>query len=553
MKNFFFFTLLFSSFITVAQETKTPDGVEYSISEPFAGIPRGTGGFYPIGYKKLFAIKGEVHAFQYFENKFSFLKYSGPSLNEVRRNEVAKGEDFDIEGIEELNGRHYFFFSRWQKSTKSETLFMREIDFEKGDFAGPEKLLYESNGKLNGVEYPKLKGAAYPKFNRATSKDGSKLMVAHTPQLSGKEQKVKNQSIGIHVYDESMNELWNRALELPYLSENASILTYCVDQKGNVYILTKLYNSRTDADSSGGSHLVTFIVNGETGTVTNVDVGVKKKFIKEVQLIENDNGQIIICGLYGNDAKLLFTSGVFKHVINEEGEVLNSIQLKIPNSVVAKYDTDRMQKKIENADDNTTWSFRNLILRNAISESDGSVSLFAERTVVIKTQRTNSRGTTFTRSEIIFGNILIANLGSDSESSLLEIIPRHQYSLIDVDLDQYFFNKNTTDDFGFVPIKKQDKTFVIFLDNNSNLNLPENEEPKKHASTVGGFLVAYKIDNQSGSKENISFFDTRNAKGKALTKFSIEKVLQLSENEIAIEFATDVAKKNVMVKVNLPD
>jgi hypothetical protein len=551
MKKAFFFALAFNSFLVFAQDIETSKDITYSFSEPFEGTSMHMG--YPLGYKASFTNNGEIYSFLLESGKYKFLKNTGPFLNETFRTEVPKDKKADIEGVEKLGDRYYFFFSRWAKSKKSEQLFVRELDFEKGDFLGPEKQLYASYGKLNDVASPVIAWMAPPKFKRIKSMDDSKLLVAYTWQMKSKNEKTKNQQIGMHVFDASMTELWQRVIEIPYVSDHCMIMDYTIDRLNNAHILVQIFQDKSDArKDKTGSHLIVFRVNATTGEVTGTDISIEAVVVREAKLSENENGQIIAYGLYG-ESSLELTDGVFATTINENGGILLTRKVDIPNSVIAQHSSERLQQKIERTEAISNWGLNNLVLKDVVLENNGSLTLYAEGLSVGNYINTSSTMGTGERSNIRYGDILVARIEPDSSLTRLNIIPKKQMASIQGAYDRRFLKETSFGELGFVLMNKHRNPYVIFVDNIKNFNLPENEAPQSHRNGFGGFLTGYKIDQQTGAMENITFFDLKNAKGKVLKQFSIEKVFQLSENEIAIEFATHVARQNVMVKVNLPD
>jgi len=553
MKKVILFAFILSSNFLVAQNTEPTKEIVFSFSEPFEGMSSYMG--FPLGYRRSFVSNGEINSFQFDAGKFSFMKYTGPSLNETLRNDVLKGESFTIQGVEQLGNRYYFFFSRWSKLKKSEQLFVREIDFEKCDFAEPDKLLFESTGKLTPVSYSLAPTywMPHPTFKRTKSLDRSKLLVTYTLRLKGKENKTKNQEIGLHVYDDSMIEQWQRVVELPYKSGNTSILDYAIDQHSNVFILVKISNdSSDDRKDKIGSQLIVFFVNGKTGHVTSTDISMDGFFVEEVRLSENKKGQIVAFGLYAKFTTSL-TDGVFATTLSENGEISISQKIEIPDSVIAQHHTERLQQKIERSGETSNWGLSNLVLKDAIFGNNGSITLFAEALYIGTYTDYSTRRGPNEKSNIRLGNILVAHIEPDNSLSRFSKIPKRQVGETRGSIDRKYVEEFSYQELGCVVMNKHHNPYVLFIDNNKNINLPKSEVPQVHRSGLGGYLRGYKFDQQTGAFENMTFFDLKNAHGKILKQFSIIKVFQLSENEIAIEFATDVPKKNIFVKLNLPE
>jgi hypothetical protein len=563
MKKGLLIVLLLNSYLLFAQEIESSNNMDYFISEPFDGMSTYMG--IPLGHKRSFVSSGQIVSFQHDAGKFTFIKHDSDSLNEIFRNDVLKKESLTTEGVEQLGERYYYFFSRWDRSQIAEQLFVREIDFEKCDFVGPENKLYSSTGKLNGVG-PYLVTSmygAFPKFRRTKSLSGNRLLVTYTWQLKRKDRKTKNLKIGMHVYDEAMNEIWHRIVELPRLADDVSVYKYIVDKNGNAYVLAKIFNDESEErKDKTGSHLVLFCVNGETGTITATDISVNGVFVNEVMLTENSEGKIVVFGLYNKSIGTL-TDGVFSTILNEKGETLQFQKIEIPDSIISLHAKKGLKRKIEKSAEGTNWGLSNLVLKDAVYGNNGSVTLFAEvltvgnyTTSTIRQSNVAGQRTTTTRysdkSNIRYGDILVAHIDTDSSLSRFKIIPKKQVASVRGEYKRDYLIQSGFGELGFALTNKQADPYVIYIDNIKNFNLAESEVPVPHRNGLGGFLTGYKVDQKSGKLENITFFDLKDANGKILKNFSVQNVLQLSENEIVIEFATDVPKKHVLVKVNLP-
>lgn len=550
MKKGILIVLFLNSCLLFAQVIESSKEIAYSISEPFDGLSSFQSS--PLGFKKSFVLNGEINSFQISDGKFKFIKHSGPGLNETQRIEFPKDQKAAIEGIEQLGNRFYFFYSRWDLSKKSEQLFVRELDFEKNDFGGPEKLLHASDGKLVSVDYPLVAMMAFPKFKRSKSFDDNRLLVTYTWALKGKDKKTKNLHIGMHAYDDSMTEKWQRIVEIPFLPKQVAIYDYTIDRHYNAHVLVKIIRNESDEiKSKVGSHMLVFHVNAITGEVTETDVSVDSMYVQSAIITENENGQIIICGLYG-DSGIRLTDGLFATTLHENGGIYLSQKVDIPTSLIAKYNSEGKQKKIESTAETSNWGLRDMVLTDVLINSDDAITLFAERRSVGHDITVSDRRGVQERSNVRYGDVLIAHLDSDSSLSWVNSIPKEQTVNVHGWAEDYL-RRVPFGDLGYAVMNINNNPIVLFVDNDKNFNLQENEKPHVHRSGLGGFLTGYKIDLQKRTMENITFFDLKNAHGQILKNFSVNKVYQLSENEIAIEIATEVANKSVMVKINIQE
>jgi hypothetical protein len=92
----------------------------------------------------------------------------------------------------------------------------------------------------------------------------------------------------------------------------------------------------------------------------------------------------------------------------------------------------------------------------------------------------------------------------------------------------------------------------MFLDNVKNIELSENKVPARHEQGRGGFLTAYQINKASGSVKKLSILDTRDAQGFELFQFSPKRIVELGDDEFAVEFYIK-KKQDVMVRIKIKE
>jgi hypothetical protein len=92
--------------------------------------------------------------------------------------------------------------------------------------------------------------------------------------------------------------------------------------------------------------------------------------------------------------------------------------------------------------------------------------------------------------------------------------------------------------------------YFLFLDHEKNMKLPITQEPAMHTDGAGGFLTAYKVNDQTGAVEKISVLNTRNVNGTEIFQFSPSRILATGPNTLVFE-AYKKKKEDVLVKVVL--
>jgi hypothetical protein len=94
--------------------------------------------------------------------------------------------------------------------------------------------------------------------------------------------------------------------------------------------------------------------------------------------------------------------------------------------------------------------------------------------------------------------------------------------------------------------------YMIFLDNEKNMDLPLTEVPARHVDGAGGFLTAYKINDASGAAEKVSLLNTRDVNGMEVFQFAPHRIMATDVNTLVFE-AYKKKKEDILVKIVLED
>ena len=527
MKHTLVGALLFITFLVNSQVVTTSKNFSYTLSEPYEVVD---------GIKSYFTKNGEVLSVKYGAGMFYFQKFSGKILNESKRVEVPKGEGFDMESFEEVNGHYYFFFSRWDKKNITEQLFVREIDFDKCNFAGPEKLLIKVKGKVTGGF--SILGMGSGKFSFLKSFSEEMMIIQYRLKPENKNDATNNDAIGMHVYNETLEEVWSQIVEMPYSEKKMNNLAYTVDRDGNAYVLAEIFKDettkRTTSNGSPNYRLEVIRVDNTDQSITTTELELKGKFITDVGFFEGKNGQLILAGYYGNKNNG-GTDGLFMFNMDVNGEIAEAQSHEIPVDIMTKYVSERAKEKMEKKDDTKDLAMSNMVLREIVFDADGGVTLYGEKYYSVTTYNASTKTTTTT---YYYQEILVARLEADGSLAWMNKLPKSQSG------------GAPRGGMGFYTLKTPTEDYVLFIDNIKNMELPLDKFPARHSDGQGGYLTGFKVDKETGDLEKVSLFDLRDAKGIELFQFNTGRIIQLSDNEFAVE-CYKKKKEDVMIKVTL--
>lgn len=77
--------------------------------------------------------------------------------------------------------------------------------------------------------------------------------------------------------------------------------------------------------------------------------------------------------------------------------------------------------------------------------------------------------------------------------------------------------------------------FLIFIDSKKNLKLPKTKEPALYMHAIGGFLTAYKLNDETGEASKLSMLELKNVNGMKLKKIEPVKVIQTDLDRVIFE------------------
>ena len=535
MKNLIMIAASMFLFGTLCAQVKVSKEFSFSVSDPYQVVD---------GDKYYFSKEGEVLSVKRIRGGYVLQKFAGDKLNEVERNEDDYIPDgFQLEGFMEIDERYYMFYSIYDRPNVTEQLFVREIDFESAKFKDKGRLLFKVKGKVSGTMVSAAGGwgmKKVDKFSFYTTYDDSKLIVQYRLVPEEKRDALNKDKIGMYVFNGGMEEIWNDNVEMPYTEKKMNNIGYAVDKKGNGFILAEVFKDETtkriDKEGNPNYNLELIRIDGDDREVSTSSVELKDKFIKDLGFFEGANDEIVVAGYYGKDRRG-GTEGVFLFKLDEDGEVIESKDYEVPVEVMSMYMSERAQEKMKDRDEKRGVSMPSMVLREIVHFSDGSVTVIGEKFYITEHYNSKTGTTTYTYH---YHEVLMTHINGDGELMWMKKLPKRQTGGSYRGGMSYF---HMTGD-GY--------QYVLFLDNVKNMDLALTEVPAGHRDGRGGYLTGFKVDNASGELEKVSIFDITDVNGIALHQFATYRIVQLSDNEFALE-SYKKKKEDVMVKVTLKD
>ena len=520
-----------------AQKTLSKD-YSYEVSEPYKVID---------GSKYYFGKNEQILTVKIDGNEVMLQKLDG-SADKIAFKSEKVYEDFpkniQVEDALEFNGKYYFFYSSWDGDKDKEQLFSREIDFDKGEFMGPGKLMFQVDGKVTGsplaVASWGIRIGVKDKFGFLLSLDKKRMLVQYRKKPEVKRDTKSWDVIGMASYDQDMKQTSLNELKMPYTERRMDALDYAIDWEGNSYILAKVFHDDSNddkkkrKDEEANYHVELFrIKNGDTKITDITKVDLQDKFINGLWIYELPDKTMFFAGYYNIGKKYGTADGMIVFKAKKEGAIYDMATYEIDIDVLNEYTSNRVQRKNNRKEEKGEAEFPHVKLREISVSKDGSIVLIGEQYYIKEhyTQR-------YTYYTYHYENLLVSKIDNASKLAWIKKIPKRQAGADGKGGMSYKYMYAN----GF--------HYLMFLDNVKNHNLPLDKGPAEHTDGKGGYFTSYKISDADGSGINSSVFNLRDVEDMTMYQFATNRIVKLDEDSFAVEFYKK-KKEDVMIKVNI--
>ena len=454
----------------------------------------------------------------------------------------------------------FYLYEAYNKKEKTFSLYSRKINTTDGKFEDNEKLFTTSRpvtrteqnayGKdpLTSVGQ-KSSMAVYSgvKFGVYQSFDKSKVLIQYRIKPEEKRDKLSYDILGFKVYDASMTNLWGAEQKMPHTEKEMNNLAYTVGSNGKAYMLSYLNEEKKfefiQIDGDGLS-------NNELEVESDI-------LIQRLKLIEDESGNIICAGYYANgyDFKGSFNGngmsgalsfnadGAYCFKVSSDGEVVDTWKIEFPMEVIKKYLNERQAEKLKKREAEGKAGVADLKLVEFFAQADGSFILIGEQKYV-----RNEFYMTGTTNVMHLSNIIATKVSKDGEVIWMKKLPKNQAAPVGDRIPQYFEGQ-----LGIKYVEGNGSHYILFVDNPKNENLAENKVPAAHKNGMGGYLSAFKIDDESGDWERHTITNLGDLGNKMKAyQFSVIRICEAAEKVFMMEIYIK-GKKDTMVKMELKD
>ena len=535
------FSLLFSLTILQAHSQKElSNDYKYDVSSPYR--------VRDADLKTYFSQGNEVISIKFDDKDTYIQKFNAdkPEFISEKKYEKYFPKDYVIEGIKEISDKFYVFYSLFDKDNEIEQLYVQEIDFAKGEFAGSPRLFLDVKGRVTLYSH-----AYIGKFQILPTLDKKSFLVKYRKKPEFKNDKKSFDIIGLYSFDGNLTKISNKEITMPYTERRMDNLDYQIDNKGNLFMLTKVFHDDSDDDKKSKNdtvanyHIELFTLRADSEKMNIEKIENKEKFITRLWMFDSPKGGAIIGGYYNNGKGKHFEEncdGIILFKMKEDGSLTDQFTYEIPLDLINEYASEKEKKKNAKKEEKGEGAkISDLTLKNLIVREDGSIILAGEKQYSITTTTTsfsNGSMSTYTLTSYYYTDIVVTKINPDGKLGWMKKIPKFQRGFAGQGGMSYKFFSNDTDN------------FFVFLDNVKNIDLPIEKTPAMHSDRRGGYLTAVKINDINGETKKGSILNAREVEDFELHQFSTDRIVKTSNMTFVLE-AYKKKKEDVIIKVTL--
>lgn len=467
----------------------------------------------------------KVLALKINRSGFYLQSFDTESMKELKR---TKYKDFpkgyQIESLQWFGGRIFLFYSLYDKKTQIRDLYARQVDFEKAEFVGTDRNVMSIEGKNVYLSI-------------ARSFDRSKFLVHYKRYPEHRRNVINHDVYGNFIFDADFNRISGGDVRMPYTEAQVNLVSYELDSDGNTYFLTEVKKEDApkgkDRKVESSYNIELFKIPMGTKELRPTTRIQKDEFFNAMELFEGKKNQMVLAGFYSKQ-NTGNTDGLFMYKIDSEGNLTDKQLYEIPVELLKEYTNERGKKRKEKEEAKDKAEFERLVMRDVKIQDDGSILMIGEQYFTVTRTYTSSNGSISSRTTFHYYDILVTKIDADGDLAWMKKLPKRQVG------------SAGRGGLGFRYLEINGEHYFIYLDNVKNLDLPKDELPAAHVDGRGGFLTAYKLQDDSGTMQKISIFDVTDVNRYKLYQFSTGRVLDLGNGRFAIEFYKK-NKEDVMV------
>ena len=308
----------------------------------------------------------------------------------------------------------------------------------------------------------------------------------------------KNEKFELRLFDENLNLINYKTLELPYSSELINYQDALVDSTGSIYVLTGISNpalTSVNQDRNIGKDFSLFKYSWDSGTLTEKSLSLGVKWLYDVKLFVNPKGNLQIAGYYSNMVDLIMAGTFSLEIDRKHGKILNQ--------GLSPFDREFRVQFRPRGSNITETQLGMFNLNNVFSLSGDNTMLLSEKNYTETSTVFNPATGTYSIITIYnYDDILISVIDPSSKIKYTLHIPKFQSSTSSSD--------NYT---SFLSFRGKKETYLIYNDDQRNEKLSIDSEKGYRQLTTPSNSEAMLISiSDSGKAIKTPLFTTNDFK-----------------------------------------
>lgn len=448
-------------------------------------------------YNRYFYHGNEILSVKAESKKLVLQKLNSTTLNEISsKSFVDFPANYKVEYTTESNGKFYLFYSVSAKNNVQ--VYAREIDFTQGAFAAEAKQVVNTAGEL----------VKHSSIGFRSSYDHSNLLLFYSLNSTDKKTAVMQ----LQVLSSTLETQWKNEFKIARAVQQ---LDFAVDAEGIAYLLTQNENASID-----------LMVISATENSTKA-VLVDKKTIRKIGLFETAASGVLCAGFYNKDIHTSAAGGLF--VLNAKN-LNEAITCDISQSVMHQYTSSEQQHNPQ------------LILKQVLQESDGSLTLIGESQCRITTRYYTPKGHARKTYSSHYDDILITKINATGDLAWMKKLPKRQSGKASDGQGQMSYRY----------MASGTNHYLIFLDNENNQQVSLDDAPTNYVNRQSGLLTAYEISKDKGEVTKLPILNTNDDRNLKTYKFTTDKIIPIDTTGFVLELSKkgneDVLMKTVFAQ-----
>lgn len=535
----------------VSNAQKLSDNYDILLSKPYEVVDAKS--------KEYFSVKEGKYAITVKSEKgiATIQKFDLSTMEEVKK---AEYEDFGkksypIETVKISEDKLYFIFAEYDKKTKSFIVKGREINIDNLALGSPIELTRTSKkvaDNFGTVWYPGsmpvVSTGRMTEFKVDLSFDKSKLLLSYILVPEYVNNAKNHDVIGMTVLNTNdFSKLWDEEIEMPYTESQMNQYAYGVNNKGEAFILIRKNETKTYA-------LLT--AYGKQLKEDVLDIENELFFSSPLQINELPNGNLAFAGLYGNGVEFqmgigsgtlqINVDGFYTFTLDQNHKILSENKEAFSIDFIKLYLNESQMKAIEKREADGKAGIQGLSLEEFIIDEEGNFILLMEQQYM----KAEPYGMNFDAIVKHYSNVVLAKTDSHGKLIWMKKLPKNQvglhegtsYGSMDMGGMTTGYNmrgsKPVFTKGGGMSVKYMSDDnyhYVLYLDNAKNAELAVDEVPAAHRDGMGGFLTAYKVNDNTGEVEKDLLFDSKDFQGTEIYQFTVERIFNASNGVLLLE------------------